>query len=261
MNQQTYNALPGLNNSGMKWLEKSPAHFKAWKEGRLGESSPAMELGIAIHCAVLEPDKFRDVYVALPDTSHLPTSGKKAAMTKAAKKELEGTDKVPLSFFDYNMVLNIFESVMAHPFARYLIEESEREQTVTWVDKDSGAQCKCRADLIMRDRGVLSDLKSVQDASQAGFAKGIADYRWHRQAAFYADGCEAERFNFIAVEKVPPYGVMVFSVPNHVLEAGRQLYKPLTQLYQTCVQKDEWPAYSQDVATVNLPAWAFPMDN
>jgi hypothetical protein len=45
----------------MKWLEKSPAHFKAWKEGRLGESTPAME-GIAIHSAVLEPDKFRDTY-------------------------------------------------------------------------------------------------------------------------------------------------------------------------------------------------------
>ena len=56
MNQSTYNALPGLNNSGMKWLEKSPAHFKAWKAGQFGESTPAMELGIAIHCAVLEPE-------------------------------------------------------------------------------------------------------------------------------------------------------------------------------------------------------------
>ena len=116
-------------------------------------------------------------------------------MTKAAKKELAGSGKIALSFFDYNLVLNIFESVMAHPYAKYLIEESEREQTVTWVDKDSGAQCKCRADLIMRDRGVLSDLKSVQDASVEGFAQGIANYRWHRQAAFYADGCEMERFN------------------------------------------------------------------
>jgi hypothetical protein len=112
MNQQTYNALPGINNSGMKWLEKSPAHFKAWKEGRLGESSPAMELGIAIHCAVLEPDKFRDTYVALPDTSHLASPGQKAAMTKAAKKELAGSGKIALSFSDYNLVLNIFESVL-----------------------------------------------------------------------------------------------------------------------------------------------------
>jgi hypothetical protein len=129
MNQQTYNALPGINNSGMKWLEKSPAHFKAWKEGRLGESSPAMELGIAIHSAVLEPEKFRDTYVALPDTSHLASPGQKAAMTKAAKKELAGSGKIALSFSDYNLVLNIFESVMAHPYACYLVEESEREQT------------------------------------------------------------------------------------------------------------------------------------
>ena len=54
----------------------------------------------------------------------------------------------------------------------------------------------------MPRRGVLSDLKSVQDASPEGFAQGIANYRWHRQAAFYLDGCEMERFNFIAVAMV-----------------------------------------------------------
>jgi len=258
MNQSTYDLLPGLNHSGMKWLEKSPAHYQVWKSGLLGESSPAMSLGIAIHCAVLEPERFKTDYVSLPDTSHLPTASKKAAfLTKSAKKEFEGTDIVPLSFADYQLVLRIFESVMAHPYARYLIEESEAEQVLTWTDADSGAQCKCRADLLMHDRGVLSDLKSVQDASSAGFARGIAQYFWHRQAAFYADGCGAHRFNFIAVEKTPPYGVMVFTIPEHVLDAGRQLYKPLAALYQDCVQSGEWPAYSQDVTTVNLPSWAF----
>ena len=89
MNRDTYDALPGLNHSGMKWLEKSPAHYQAWKLGKLSESSPALDLGIAIHCAILEPESFKQTYVCLPDTSDLDTPAKKAALTKSAKKDLE----------------------------------------------------------------------------------------------------------------------------------------------------------------------------
>lgn len=261
MNQDTYNALPGLNHSGIKWLEKSPAHYKAWKDGLITEVSPALELGIAIHSAILEPAKFSELYLSLPDTSHLDTPAQKAALTKAAKKEHQGTDKILLSYQNFNTVLKIREAVMAHPYARYLIEQSEAEQVYTWKDKDAGAACKCRADLVMREQGVLSDLKTTQDASPEAFSQSIAKYRLHRQAAFYLDGCEAQRFNFITVEKQPPYGVVIYTVPAYILEAGRQLYKPLVYLYQSCVESGEWPGYSHDVTTVSLPAWAFPMDN
>jgi hypothetical protein len=151
----------------MKWLEKSPAHFKAWKEGRLGESSPAMELGIAIHSAVLEPDKFRDTYVALPDTSHLASPGQKAAMTKAAKKELAGSGKIALSFSDYNLVLNIFESVLVLSLSKgWRILTPNILSKNPSVNKLSPGMIKTQAlnvnivQTYMRDRGVLSDLKS-----------------------------------------------------------------------------------------------------
>ena len=258
MNQETYNQLPGLNNSGMKWLEKSPAHYKAWRDGLFEQSSPALTLGIAIHCAILEPARFASEYLALPDTSHLATPGKKAAATKAAKKEYADSGKSLLSHQDYNTVTRIWEAVMAHPYARYLVEESEPEVVHQWTDEDSGALCKGRTDLIMPKQGIISDIKSAEDASPEGFSMSIARYQLHRQAAFYRDGCKAQQFNFIVVEKVPPYGVMVYNVPDYVIDIGRKLYKPLSHLYQRCLDSNEWPSYSQDVTSVNLPAWAIP---
>ena len=84
----------------------------------IAESSAVMELGIAIHCAVLEPARFETEYVALPDTSHLATPAKKAALTKAAKKDITDSHRIALSFADYQMVTQMAEAFVADADSR-----------------------------------------------------------------------------------------------------------------------------------------------
>ncbi len=54
-----YHAEKALSKSGLDQFRKSPAHFRAWQDGRTkNETSPALEFGSAAHCAVLEPERF-----------------------------------------------------------------------------------------------------------------------------------------------------------------------------------------------------------
>ena len=54
-----YHEAKALSKSGLDQFRKSPAHFRAWQDGKTqNESSPALEFGTAAHCAVLEPERF-----------------------------------------------------------------------------------------------------------------------------------------------------------------------------------------------------------
>ena len=58
-----YHAAKALSKSGLDQFRKSPAHFRAWQDGRTkNETSPALEFGSAAHCAVLEPERFVITY-------------------------------------------------------------------------------------------------------------------------------------------------------------------------------------------------------
>jgi len=252
MNFSDYSRLEALNHSGMKYLERSPAHYKAWRDGTLDDkTTDAQSFGISAHVAILEPDRFETDYLFLPDTSHCKTPAEKAALTKASKKEFAGENKRLLSYADNTAILSMREAVMKHAYARYLIESSLKEKVNTWTDPDSGAACKARFDLWRPESGILSNIKTIQDASNDAFARHVRSYNMARQAAFYTDGVQAESFLWIVIEHQEPYGVRVITVPDYLLQIGRQSYQLLSHLYQRCIETDTWPSYSQEVT----PLW------
>jgi exodeoxyribonuclease VIII len=108
---------------------------------------------------------------------------------------------------------------------------------------------------------VVVDLKTTKSASKRGFAKSVAEYRYHVQAAIYTDLLEANglfvpEFIFIAVEKTYPYAVGIYKLDQDALDLGRSLYQRDLALYKHCVEMDDWPAYPEEVVTLSLPAWA-----
>ena len=73
-----YHASEGISASGLKLIGRSPLHYWAAyldpkREPRV--ETPALKLGTAIHTAVLEPMRFADEYVVVPDSApRRPTS-------------------------------------------------------------------------------------------------------------------------------------------------------------------------------------------
>lgn len=54
-----------VSSSGLKQILRSPDHFRRYLN-RKEESLPYLDLGTAVHCAILEPERFRHEYVPIP---------------------------------------------------------------------------------------------------------------------------------------------------------------------------------------------------
>jgi exodeoxyribonuclease VIII len=216
-----------------------------------------MRLGTLTHTAVLEPDRFSSEVIARPEGIDRRTSAGKAAW---AAFELEAEGREIITNEEGAKLAAIRDAVRSHPAAAKALAGSPViEQSIFW-DAD-GIACRCRPDCVT-EKGVIVDLKTTREASPEGFAKSIAQYRYHVQAAFYSDGYraafgEAPRgFVFIAVETEPPYLVAVYVTSETMTQRGRIDYQTDLDTFRRCQDTDTWPGYSEAPLTIDLPKWA-----
>lgn len=274
MTNQEYHAdVSRIGKSGLDLIHQSPRHYwaKYLDPNRVREEpTQALRIGTATHHAVLEPEKFESKYVKLDDAQLIQEIG--GANPRATncykewmKAQLEAANakkQVILTADDYDTCVRLRDAVWSHPAAAQLLYEGDAEQTFLFEEPTTGAACKCRPDFISAANFIV-DLKTTEDASPAGFAKSVWNYRYHVQAPFYLDGymyATGEQLNgfvFIAVEKSPPYAVGVYFVPDEILRRGRDEYLEDLAVYVKCVRKNEWPAYGDIVQPLQLPPWAY----
>lgn len=160
------------------------------------------------------------------------------------------------------------EAVMAHPAASKLMTAvpGKAEQSVYWIDKETGEMCRCRPDF-WRDDSIIVDLKTTDDASLEGFSKSIANWGYDVQAPFYKDGCAAvgrpaKAFVFLAVEKTAcvvegrSKGVAVYILDEASEAVGRAKYRADLATYAGCKRTNVWPCYGEKIQTISLPQWS-----
>ncbi len=151
-------------------------------------------------------------------------------------------------------------AVWAHPLAGKMLREGGPELTMKWTDPETGLICKGRADYFDPSVAMAIDVKSTEDASPHGFARSVANYGYHRQNAFYDDGFEAcgaplEHFVFIAVEKRAPYLVGLYNLDEADVSLGREWTRRNLDRLAECVERGDYPGYSQEIETLSLPRW------
>jgi len=250
-----YHASAGVSKSQLDNMAKSPAHYLASLTTPRKET-PAMRLGTLFHGLVLEPDR---VKIAVAPTCDKRTKDGKATW-EAFCAQNQGAETVTAE--EGEMLLGMVASVWAHPAAAVLLAgPGVAEGSAWWVDEQSGELCRCRPDFYRED-GIIVDLKSTDDASPDGFSRSIAKYGYHRQAAMYSDGVamatgkQVKGFVFVACEKKAPFAVSVFQLDMQGEEAGRIQYRALLKDLADCKCSDKWPAYSDRIETISLPAYA-----
>lgn len=251
-----YHASSAISKSGLDLIRKAPALFK-WRRENPQEPTPAMRLGTLTHSAVLEPDSFANSVVARPEGIDRRTSAGKAEWNAF---EIEANGREIIAAEEMAKLEAIRDAVRAHPAAAKALAGSPTiEQSIFWEIDD--VACRCRPDCVT-ERGVIVDLKTTRDASPDGFAKSIAGYRYHVQAAYYSDGYEAafgeapRGFVFIAVETESPYLVAVYVASEAMVIRGRADYLADLETFRRCRDADEWPGYSAAPLTIDLPKWA-----
>ena len=248
---EQYFAEDRINCSGLKLIARTPAHFKYYKE-HLNEKppTPSFILGTAVHCAVLEPDTFKDRYAVAPQYDKRTKEG------KAIWAGLEADKKIILSASDYEAVEGMSQSVLTHETAAKLLEKGDPEVTI-YTDIE-GIPAKARLDWYRN--GIILDLKTTTAADPESFSRSCANFGYALQNAFYIDCCEAaglEAFSFIicAVENSAPYLCTAYELDDLSVELGRDHYKKALNRYRECMALDDFPGYPSDIQTLSLPAW------
>jgi hypothetical protein len=219
-------------------------------------------LGEATHAAILEPDLF-DVRYAEPPAY---VGDGRSKESKDAKKAWEAAHPkcVYLKPDDYKAAKGMNLAVRAHAEAlRYISGPGMNEVTLTWTDEETGEPCKCRPDRLTKVDGWtwIVDVKTCRSASVYGFSKAIAEYGYHRKAAFYLDAADLveklpRRFLFLAVESEPPHCVALYELTEEAIEQGRRENRKALALLAVCKKSKSWPGYPGGINYIDLPRWA-----
>jgi hypothetical protein len=247
--------LRAINQSGLKKMMQSPAHYKAWKKESQKET-PALRFGKMFHMAILEPEKFKELYI--PNTLGKLDLRKTENKIKKQQFEEENAGKIIIEVDEHKALTGMQDSFYNHPYAKNLISNGHAELACFWKDADTGILCKCKLDYFTPQLDIVTDLKTTEDASQ--FAKSAAKYDYHFQNAWYLDAARnhfdiSTQMIFIPIEKTLPHGLRLIKLSNDDISDGRDMYKRYLERFAECLSNDSWPCYDYELTEIELPRW------
>lgn len=182
--------------SPLKYWRNSPLNPKRkWKDTK------AKTIGSALHCYLMEREKFEKDYVVLPKLklnsdfykaeSSKPDFDKnfKIPKKKDAKTFKYIGSKIAINekeFEDIKEMVDYFDSL---PTAGELFKDGYMEVSIFWRDEETGLMCKCRPDYLTPN--YIADYKSISSIDQIKNSCGNYDY--YLQQAFYLEGLDQIR--------------------------------------------------------------------
>jgi hypothetical protein len=257
-----YLVMPGCSISRLKELRRSPQHYRYLLE-HPKESAP-LTLGRAAHCAVLEPERFdRDhaVWDRRTESGNMaPRNGK---WWDAFKLEHDGKTIITADEFDETCAIQ--RAVRGNADAMRYLDAGDPEVTLQW--DAFGRQCKGRVDWLTTVDGepVLVGLKTARDCRHYQFGSQAARLGYHLQWAYYFDGFKAitgkmAKVIEIVVEAEAPHAVVVYVIPDDILQQGMDEYLALLDQLAECERLGNWPGPSVGEQILTLPSWVYADD-
>lgn len=255
----TYQNIEAWNFSVVKKAEESlAAVWHAKEEQRLDRATKAQLLGRAIHCAVLEPERFDKEYVAW-DGARRSGFEWECFIEQTAK----GRDVI--SSDDHGLCLDLRDRVRGDKVVGRYLSSGIPEASITWIDQVTGLTCKARLDFVSNVDGKVTmlDLKTTSGSiTPHAFGRTAAQYHYHTQMAWYrwglrsGFGCDASA-KLVAITKDAPLDCVVYDVGNEALAVGDEHWRLWLNQVAEAVKRGEWPGVSMVEQDLVLPSWAF----
>ena len=246
-----HNTKGFISKSSLSALKDSP--FKFFSGSKIKQTR-AMEMGTAIHCLVLEPEKFESEFKLMPELTD-----KRKADYKAVAKECD-TSKLFIGEEAKN-IDGMQKAIMNNSAARELLELGGWSEVSGFhTDPDSGVKLRHRFDRITKC-GVAIDVKKTQSVNEAELQKTISKYGYHMQDALYSDAYEAiagrplQQFYFIFVEEKYPHEVAVVYLDDISKQVGREEYKALLMDYCFYLDNPNQLKNDKEINMISLPEW------
>ena len=250
MPNDAYHAYEGVSKSSLDLISRSPAHYMC---GAKQKSKRHLELGTALHTAVLEPERFLNEYMIL--------KGVKARTATEYKQAVKanGSELVLIETEACN-IISLQETVAATPEVNDELASCTMFE-VSAFKEINGVLCRCRFDAINLETHFTIDLKSTQNSSREEFSESVYNYRYHVQDAFYSlvyreiTGHELT-FKFLAVENEPPHCPMIYELDDEAKRFGLLDVERDMVAYNAATDSHEWKGYEQTNEPLTLPSWA-----
>lgn len=253
---EAYHARSEVSASQLKSMNRGWRWFEAEHITKAipRKESPSMRMGTAIHCSVLERDKFSEVYaVCPPECSDRRTKAHKEWASTVGNREV-------LTAAENDTIQACASAVDEHPVARRILTaRGINERSFTFTDEGSGVPCRVRFD---RLAGLaVCDLKTIDRLDDSSFAKAVVDYRYDLQAAHYLEGLrtitgELYTFVFIVVETQSPFRCRTYQFLSGDLQAADDRRAYLLDQYAKRIESGDWSDPNEnELQTIELPSW------
>lgn len=255
-----YSRIEALSISRLKELRRSPQHY-AYRLNHPKES-PALTLGTATHTAVLEPERFSTQFAVWSRRSDktgnlCPRNGQWWEAFEA-----ENVGKTIITADEFALATQMQAAVRSNPLAMRYLEAGDPEVTMTWFL--DGRPCRGRVDWLTRVDGVphVVGLKTSRDCRLFKFGNQAAQLGYHLQWGFYFDAFKAikecePRMVEIVVESEAPHAVAVYSIPQDIVDQGRDEYQELMLRLAECESTGHFPGPQEHEEPLSLPSWVY----
>lgn len=250
LNDVIYRAADGLANSDCLMVQNNPGNF-VWSKSapRNNAKSKTTDIGTALHCAILEPEKYKE---------HIVISEFKGRTAKGFEAEQkENVNKVVLTKDEYDQVNLMAQSVFSHPSAKSILDlAGDCESSVFVKDKETGVSLKCRPDKdAVQSAGIVIDVKttaSIDDwRSDKEWINPLYKFNYGHGASFYTDvleqhyGTEIDSFIFLVVQnsvELGRYPVAVFQISRQeLIDLGFwDRHRANINEFSRCKSDDDW---------------------
>ena len=253
--------------SSVALFDQSPAlyyHSRISQRIPYKPSTPVQRLGSAAHTIILEPEKYDEVVIVIPQDV-LAKDGSKKGKAYDTWKWNEARGKLDIKQADADAIRWMRDNVWEHKRAAELLTCSTvREYSVFWTDK-AGHKRKARFDGVLEMDRIFVDLKTSCDPGEAWWRQ-IKQMGTHRQGAWYSDAAVAyygARYlpEYIVIRNEAPYDVFVWTLPIEALRLGARQNRETLAKIKACRESGRWHyEWHGESRQLPIPVHFYPFD-
>ena len=246
VNESIYHASTGYGSSLIKTMANGcPATFKEALNDTF-TSTDATDIGSAVHCQILEPFDFEELYIYQPREIKA-RSGKVWSTFKAkyaGKTILRPTARAIID----GCVDSVLESF------GYLFGSGKSEVSY-WKRDTEHPSIILKGRMDYEEEESIIDLKTTVDVEPDKFSRQAKSLGYHIQDALYCDITGKNQFQFLAVEKTAPYLTGLFEFSEDMKRLGYLKYRQAVADIAQCLQTGQYPAYTNTTTIIEAAPW------
>lgn len=251
--------VPGwsLSSSGARLLMSDPPAVFHHQRTNPKDPTKAMVFGGGAHEWLLEPDRFHDRHLVLPEDHDGRTNIGKARVREAKEAGLR-----VLTHEEWTTLQAMREAMLRHRYAFAAFQGGRPELSLFWRCPSWGVMCRAKPDYTPGTGRIYGEYKTTLSLDLAELSLTIHNYGYHYQMGWYDEAfrvlgiCEKPTMLFVFQSKTPPHLVrcVTLGIPSRIV--AEEHNDKAKRIFGVCQKTGEWPEYVEDIQSIDIPSWA-----